>query len=65
MIESDIFKIEAAEHHGQPPHGASAHEAHPAGIAPHAPDSAHGTDEDIHHETRTESTERNGGNNEE
>ena len=63
MIEGDILKIEGAEHHvGQ--HGASAPAAHSGGIAPHAPEIAHGDDKHAHHEPQTESTERNGGNDE-
>ena len=63
MIEGDISTIEAAERHEEQ-HGASAPEAHSGGIAPHSPEAAHGNDEHGHHETQTESTERNGGNDE-
>jgi hypothetical protein len=53
MIESDIFTIEATEHHGEQ-HGTSAPEGHSGGIAPHEPESPHGTDEHRHHDEEIE-----------
>jgi len=62
MLESDILKDDAAEHHVDH-HGASAPDVHPGGIAPHDSGSAHGTHEQGHH--HQQSDERNGGNNNE
>ena len=63
MLESDILKNDAAEHHVEN-QGASAPEVHSGGIAPHDPGSAHETHEHSHHQ-QSDTTESNGGNNNE
>jgi hypothetical protein len=64
MLESDILKNDAAEHHVEN-HGASAPEVHSGGVAPHEPGSAHENHDDHGHHQQSDTTERNGGNNNE
>ncbi len=53
MIESDIFKIEAAEHHPEQ-HGASVNDTHAGDISPHGPEAGHITDAHSHGEVKAE-----------
>jgi hypothetical protein len=57
MIESDIFKPTATEHHGKH-HRTPVSDVHPGGGDSHVSDSAHGADEQSHHEEESEPEER-------